>query len=69
MADFEAWFEGRGYEGQRKMRYLMMGKEWALKQAKEDGKRFGAEAFSLSYASGRSVGYWARKGTRWYREW
>lgn len=72
MADFKVSFidylDGSGTYTFRT--YFMMSKENAIRLAKQDADRLRATEFSIEYkSSGKSVGNWVKKGSRWYKEW
>lgn len=49
--------------------YFMYSKELAIRQAKQDADMMHAVEFSMEYrGSGKSVGRWVKKGSRWYKE-
>lgn len=70
MADYIAHFVGSGFRfGSTKMRYLGYTKDAVIRKAKQDADEGMFSAFYLEYQSGKSVGNWVKKGSRWYKEW
>lgn len=70
MPDFEVWFEGSRYKGLPLMTYYGYSKKNVVEKVKWDANKENADEFHINYkGSGKSVGFWKKKGTRWYREW
>lgn len=70
MADFDVWFEGGRYRGLPLMSYYGYSKVGVISKVKLDADKEHADMFSIYYkGSGKSIGCWKKKGTRWYREW
>lgn len=67
MADFKVNLDGRMYHGLRFTRYEGYSKDAVIKRVKADADRMYADEFSIEYKSGKPVGRWVKKGTRWYR--
>ena len=69
MPDFIASFEGRYYYGNRTIRFFGYSKEQAIRQAKRMADEQGADEIHIEYkGSGKSVGFWEKRGSRWYKE-
>ena len=67
MADFKVNLDGRMYHGLRFTRYEGYSKDAVIKKVKDDANRMYADEFSIEYMSGKPVGRWGKKGSRWYR--
>lgn len=67
MADFNVSMEGRLYYGLRFTSYYGYSKDAVIKKVKADADRMYADEFSIEYKSGKPVGRWTKKGSRWYR--
>lgn len=68
MPNFTASFEGRAYNGPRFRRFFDYSKDSAVRLAKEIADKEGATEFIMEYSpSGKTVGYWEKKGSRWYK--
>lgn len=68
MADFIASFDGRTYQGPRFRRFFGYSKDVAVRLAKQIGDETGATEIMMEYmSSGKNVGFWEKKGSRWYR--
>lgn len=69
MANFEVVFEGH-YNSRTTNRFFDYSKEEAIKLAKRTADEKGYTSIYITYMhSGRTVGYWEKKGSRWYKEW
>lgn len=68
MSDFIASFDGRSYQGPRFHRYFGYSKDVAVRLAKQRGDETGATEIMMEYmSSGKIVGFWEKKGSRWYK--
>ena len=67
MADFIVWMDGSRYKGLYMLQYLMYSKDAVIKKVKADADKADADEFSIEYKSGKPVGRWTKKGSRWYR--
>ena len=68
MADFEAYFDGYGLRGTHIHTYYGYSKDTVIRLAKQDGDKNNADEISISYkGSGKHVGFWEKKGTRWMK--
>lgn len=68
MADFTALFGGGTYKGPRVRRFFDYPKDVAVRLAKQIGDEIGATEIMMEYMpSGKIVGFWEKKGSRWYR--
>lgn len=68
MPNFVARFEGRYYYGNRTVRFFDYSKDQAIRQAKKMADEQGADEIQIEYmGSGKSAGYWEKKGSRWYK--
>ena len=69
MPDFVASFEDGYYHSFTNMRYFDYTKDEAIRLAKAEADRRRSITLTLYYMhSGKSVGTWVKKGSRWYRE-
>ena len=69
MADFIVTFED-SYYAMVPFRFFDYTKEEVITQAKKIANEKGYRSFHLTYmGSGKSVGYWQKRGSRWYKEW
>lgn len=70
MPNFEASFEGHYYNSRTTHRFFDYTKDEAIKLAKRRADEQGYRSIYLTYmGSGKTVGYWEKKGSRWYKEW
>jgi len=68
MPNFIASFDGKFYEGPRFRRFFDYSKEVAIRLAKEVAEETGATEIYMEYMpSGKTVGFWEKKGSRWYK--
>jgi len=69
MPDFVASFEGHYYHSSRSIRLFDYTKEEAIRLAKRRADERRARTLYLAYMhSGKTVGYWEKRGSRWYKE-
>lgn len=70
MADFLVSFEGHYIHSRTTIRFFDHSKEEAIKLAKRTADESGYRSIYILYMhSGKTVGYWEKKGSRWYKEW
>lgn len=69
MPDFIASFEGHYYHSYTTHRFFDYTKDEVIRMAKELADRKGYRTVYVAYMhSGKTVGYWEKKGSRWYKE-
>ena len=70
MADFYVRFDGFFHIGDSIQRYYGYSKDAVVRKVKSDADKSRADTFYIEYlGSGKSVGNWVKKGSRWYKEW
>ena len=67
MADFTVFMDGKRYTGLHMLSYMMYSRDAVIRQVKTDADKAHADEFSIQYKSGKPVGRWEKKGSRWYR--
>lgn len=69
MPNFLASFEGHYYHSASSHRLFDYTKAEAIKLAKKIADEKRARTIYLAYLeSGKTVGYWEKRGSRWYKE-
>lgn len=69
MPNFIVNFEGRYYNSLRTHKLIDYSKDEAIRRAKMIGDVHDADSFYIEYmGSGKTVGYWEKRGSRWYKE-
>ena len=69
MPDFIVSYEGHYLNSPRTHRFFDYTKDEAIKLAKKRGDENRARSIYIVYMhSGKTVGYWEKKGSRWYKE-
>ena len=69
MPDFVASFEGHYYYSHSTRRLFDYTKDEAIRLAKKTADEKGYRTIYLAYMhSGKTVGYWEKRGSRWYKE-
>ena len=69
MPNFVASYEDHYYNSSRTHRFFDYSKEEAIRLAKQRADEVGARTLYLAYMeSGKTVGYWEKRGSRWYKE-
>ncbi len=69
MPDFMVSFEGHYYYSHTNHRFFDYTKEEAIRLAKKTADEKGYRTIYLAYMhSGKTVGYWEKRGSRWYKE-
>lgn len=70
MADFEVRFDGYFLIGPPIQRYYGYSKDSLIRLVKRDADKNRADTIDVEYlGSGKSVGRWVKRGSRWYKEW
>lgn len=69
MPDFIASYEGHYHNSPSSHRFFDYSKDEVIRMAKEIGDKKNARTLYIAYMhSGKTVGYWEKKGSRWYKE-
>lgn len=69
MANYEAVFESRHGNPRTRNRFFGYTKDEAIKQAKSMADKDGYTSIYMTTANGNLVGFWEKRGSRWYKEW
>lgn len=70
MADFEVRFDGWYHRGNTIQTYYGYSKDSVVRIVKRDADKTHADTFDIFYlGSGKTIGRWEKRGSRWYKEW